>query len=82
MGERVGSYVGIGRGWIGIRVGRLVRGSGLLVGAFVLAPVEEGNGAASVCKGDGGSVFGLVVVGGEVVGLDVDGGGVLGLEDG
>ena len=67
-------YVGIGKGWIGLRVGRLVREPELFVGAFVLT-VEEGNGATFVVEDVGGDVFGLGVEGGDMFGF-VDGGDV------
>lgn len=59
-GERVGCCIGIDKGSIGLRVGRLVRGAELFVGRFVLGD-------------DGGEVLGTDVDGGGVFGLD-DGG--------
>ena len=51
-------YVEIGKGLVGLRVGRSVRGSELFVGAFVLViPAEEGNGATFVDEDDGGEDF-------------------------
>ena len=74
--DELGWYAGIGKGWSGLRVGRLVRESELFVGAFVLTVPGEGNGATFVDEDVGGDVFGLGVEGGGMFGFIGDGGGV------